>query len=76
MFFVYAISSRIRSYIYVGLTDNFDRRFLQHNNGYNKTTKPYRPFQVLIVESYPTRIEARVREKFLKTGQGKHSLKK
>lgn len=76
MFFVYAISSLGRNYIYVGLTDNVERRFAQHNNGYNRTTKPYAPFQVLLIESYPTRIQAREREKFLKTGQGKAWLKK
>lgn len=76
MFIVDAISSLTRSYIYVGLTDNFDRRFSQHNNGYNKTTKPYRPFEVLLVESFNTRTQARKREKFLKSGQGKVLLKK
>jgi putative endonuclease len=76
MFFVYAISSTARNYIYVGLTDDFDRRLHQHNMGYNKTTKPYRPFHVLLVESYPTRIKAREREKYLKTGQGKAFLKR
>ena len=30
-----------RNYIYVGITDNIERRFLQHNNGENKSTKAY-----------------------------------
>ncbi|HSI68873.1 MAG TPA: GIY-YIG nuclease family protein [Gillisia sp.] len=36
MFIVYAISSLSRNYIYVGLTDNLDRRLNQHNTGKNK----------------------------------------
>jgi putative endonuclease len=48
----------------------------QHNSGQNKTTKPYTPFQVLLVEEYSTRIEARVREKYLKGGSGKEFLKR
>ncbi|MFC0262909.1 GIY-YIG nuclease family protein [Fontibacter flavus] len=41
MFFVYAISSTVRKYIYVGLTSDIDERFHRHNSGYEKTTKPF-----------------------------------
>jgi putative endonuclease len=75
MFIVYAISSISRNYIYVGLTDNIERRLSEHNNGYNKTTKPYTPFRLIVTESFPTRIEARAREKYLKSGIGKEYLK-
>jgi len=75
VFYVYVLSSISRSYIYVGLTDNIDRRFVQHNTGRNKTTKPYKPFKIILVETYPTRIEARKREKYLKSGIGKEFLK-
>ncbi|HEY0742599.1 MAG TPA: GIY-YIG nuclease family protein [Chryseosolibacter sp.] len=74
MFYVYALSSLNRKYIYVGLTDNVDRRFSQHNNGLNKTTKPYRPFVLIYTECLPTRSLAREREKFLKSGVGKEFL--
>ncbi len=76
MYYVYAISSQTRNYIYVGLTDDVDRRFDEHNRGYNKTTKPYRPFGLILTENYKTRREARLREKFLKSGAGKEFLKK
>ena len=39
MYYVYATSSLERNYIYVGLKDNLERRFLEHNNGKNKITK-------------------------------------
>lgn len=70
MFFVYAINSITRNYIYVGLTNNLERRLREHNSGSNKTTKPYIPFELIITESFNTRIEARVREKYLKSGIG------
>ena len=76
MFFVYVISSKIRSYIYVGLTQNVDVRVSQHNHGKEKTTKPYQPFDLILVEHYSTRAEARKREKQLKSGSGKEWLKK
>ncbi|MGQ0829134.1 MAG: GIY-YIG nuclease family protein [Bacteroidota bacterium] len=75
MFEVYAIKSINRNYLYVGLTNNFDRRFKDHNQGYNRTTKPYTPFKLILKEKYPNRIQARKREKYLKSGIGKEYLK-
>ena len=75
VFFVYAIKSLNRNYIYVGLTDNIERRVNQHNSGRSKTTKPYLPFKLILTEQYPTRSAARVREKYLKSGIGKEYLK-
>ena len=76
MFYVYAISSSERNYIYVGLTNNIDRRFEEHNSGNNKTTRAYRPFRLILVEEFETRQLARDREKYLKSGVGKEYLKK
>jgi len=75
MYFVYAIKSQTRSYTYIGLTDNVERRLDQHNKGYNGTTKPYRPFKLFYNEQFETRIEARQREKYLKSGVGREYLK-
>ena len=75
MYYVYAIASSVRNYIYVGLTDNIERRIGQHNKGYNKTTKPYRPFVLIYHEVCSTRKEARAREKYFKSGIGKEFLK-
>jgi len=76
MYSVYALSSLVRNYIYVGLTSDIERRVLQHQAGREKTTKSYRPFRLTLVEGYPTRPEARTREKYLKSGVGKEWLKK
>ena len=74
--FVYVLSSLPRNYVYIGLTDNISRRFFQHQTGKNKTTAPYRPFSLVHTENFQTRIEARVREKYLKSGSGKEWIKK
>ncbi len=76
MYKVYAISSINRKYIYVGLTSNLKERLRRHNNGYEKTTKPYKPFNLIYTEEFKTRIEARQKEKYLKSGIGKEFLKK
>lgn len=75
MYFVYAIKSIIKTYIYVGLTNDLNRRVNQHNYGLNKTTKPYKPFELILCETYETRLQARKREKYLKSGIGKEYLK-
>lgn len=76
MYYTYALKSRIRNYIYVGITSNIKRRLFEHNSGKNKTTKPYAIFDLIFLEKYDTRPEARKREKYLKSGIGKEGLKK
>jgi len=44
MYKVYAFSNLNKNYIYVGVTSNIKNRLLRHNKGYEKTTKPYDPF--------------------------------
>ncbi len=76
MFFVYVLKSRSRKYIYVGLSDNVERRTSQHNAGKERTTRAYAPFECIHVEEFQTRVEARKREKYLKSGVGKEWLKR
>lgn len=75
MYFTYVISSLNKKYIYVGISNNVNRRLNEHNIGYNKTTKPYRPFEIILIEEFKTRKEARTMEKYLKSGCGKEFLK-
>jgi len=76
MYIVYAIKSQSRNYIYVGMTSNLEERLHRHNAGYERTTKPYRPFTLIYQEEVDTRMEARKREKYFKRGIGKDFLKK
>ena len=75
MYFVYAIYSERRNYLYVGITNDLSRRINEHNRGYNKTTKPYKPFRLIYSERCENRIEARKREKYYKSGVGKEFLR-
>lgn len=76
MYKVYAIKSKQRNYIYVGMTSNLEERIQRHNSGREKTTRAYRPFELIYSEDQPTREEARKREKYFKSGVGKEFLKK
>jgi putative endonuclease len=57
------------------MTNNINRRLAEHNNGENRSTKAYKPFVLIWKEQFKSRIEARAREKYLKSGIGKEFLK-
>jgi putative endonuclease len=75
MYRVYAIKSIHRNYIYVGMTSNIENRLYRHNKGYEKTTRPYAPFELIYSEKCQSRLEARKREKYFKSGVGKEFLR-
>jgi putative endonuclease len=75
MYTVYAIKSETDGRIYVGLTSDLLRRLKEHNSGMVFSTKGYRPWRLLYQEQCPTRIEARILEKKLKSGYGREFLK-
>ena len=74
MIFVYVIKNQKNKFRYVGITDNLERRLLDHNSGKNDSTSFYKPFDLIYTEKYQDYKEARNREKFLKSGQGRKFL--
>jgi putative endonuclease len=75
MYIVYALQSLKDERIYVGLTSNLEQRLNYYNSGKVFSTQGYRPWKLFFTEEYKTRIEARNREKQLKSGYGKEFLK-
>ena len=75
MHYVYIITSEIKTYTYVGMTQNLEDRINRHNLGHERTTKPYAPFKLVYQEKFKTRIEARKREKYFKSGIGREKIK-
>lgn len=71
-FYVYLLQSIKDNDYYIGQTDNIQRRFDQHNNGYSKSTKTRRPFKLIGFEEFSSQNEARWMEYSLKN----HSDKK
>ena len=74
--YVYVLRSLSRDYLYVGSTDDLDRRFAEHNSGLVQSTKAFRPFKIDAYIAVSTEIKARELEKYFKTGSGKAILKK
>jgi putative endonuclease len=73
---VYAIKSINHNYIYVGLTNNIQKRLKQHNSNQQRSTKAYSPYELIYSIQCKDRKSARVIEKKLKSGYGKEYLKK
>lgn len=71
---LYVIKNAERSYRYVGITKDLERRLVQHARGHTKSTKGRGPFRVILTEQFPNHILARKREKFLKSGVGRMFL--
>jgi putative endonuclease len=61
---------------YVGITNNLERRLLEHKNGTSHSGRLIGPFRLLHTEFFQTYVAAREREKFLKSGQGREWLKR
>ena len=74
MTYIYVIKSTGKNFRYIGITNNIKRRFREHNHGKNKSTAFYKPFDLMLKEEYKDYKEARIREKFLKSGQGRKLL--
>ena len=75
MFYVYILKSEVDSRFYKGLTSNLERRIKEHNFEKNKSTKAYLPWRLAYFEEFDNRIDARKREKYFKSGQGRDYIK-
>lgn len=71
---VYALQCSDGS-IYIGMTNNLNRRIKEHQAAQVSWTKSRLPIRLIHQETLMTRIDARKREKYLKSGWGKQWLK-
>ncbi|MBA4312677.1 MAG: endonuclease [Chlorobiaceae bacterium] len=73
---VYVIWSEKLKKRYIGSTEDVDKRLNQHNSGKTPFTSRGIPWNKIHVEKYSSIIEARARERFLKSGKGREWLDK
>jgi len=76
MFYIYALISQLNSHLYIGQTNNIERRMKQHNSGKVLSTKAFIPYKMIYLEEFKERNSAVLREKKLKTAWGRKFLKK
>ncbi len=75
MFYVYVLKSTIDKRLYIGKSEDLKQRFKLHNDGKVKSTKPYRPWELIYYEAYRNKRDISNREKQLKMHKAKEDLK-
>jgi len=75
MFFAYILKSEKDSTYYYGSTEDILKRVQYHNSGKVRYTKGHTPYKLHYFESFKTRSEAMLREKFFKSIKGYNWLK-
>lgn len=66
MYYVYVLKSHKNEELYIGYTNDLKRRFVEHNEGKNISTKYKTPFKLVYYEAYQSQSDAKYREKQLK----------
>lgn len=66
-YYCYILSNKNRTVLYIGYTDNLERRLNQHKRGNGALyTKKYNVVELVFFEEYEEKSEAKKREKQLK----------
>lgn len=73
-FFVYVLESLKDHQRYIGYTNNLKNRLKEHEDGKNFSTKPRLPLKLIYFEGCLDETDARRRERYLKTTQGRRFL--
>ena len=75
MYYVYVLRSLKDGRLYKGMTQDVEKRLNQHNQGENRSTKGFAPWELVLTKSFDSREKARDYEKYLKSGSGREFLK-
>lgn len=75
MAFVYILLNKKLGKTYTGSTIDLARRLEEHNSGSSCYSKKYTPWDLFYKEEFPTLLEARKREKYLKSCAGRKFVK-
>ena len=76
MYYVYIIESKKEKELYIGYTSNLQKRIKEHNSGKSKSTKRYMPWKLIYYEACLNENDAKRRERYLKTSQGRRMIKR
>lgn len=73
-YYVYILYNHLENFIYIGYSEDLKQRVASHNNGENKSTKPYIPLDIIHYEAYRNIKDAKRRELYLKSNKGRTTI--
>ncbi|HLC45169.1 MAG: excinuclease ABC subunit C [Candidatus Doudnabacteria bacterium RIFCSPHIGHO2_01_FULL_50_11] len=73
-FYTYVLQSKKDDQKYIGLSSNLKQRLEEHKQGKSLATKFRLPFELIYFEACLNKTDAKRREKYLKTTQGRRFL--
>jgi len=76
MWYVYVLRSSVDNALYVGSTNDVERRLMEHNAGRVESTRPRAPLHLEAYFAVRDKAKAIELEQYLKTGSGKAVLLK
>ncbi len=75
-FYVYILRSKKFDELYIGFTCDLKKRVEEHNRGMNTATKRYMPWELIYYEACIHEDDAKRREGYFKTSQGRRLLRR
>lgn len=73
-YYVYVLYNKLKNFIYIGYSEDLKTRVRDHNKGFSKSTKSYKPLELIHYEAYRNMKDAKRREEYLKTNRGRTTL--
>jgi putative endonuclease len=72
---VYILLNISKTRTYTGVAADVEERLKEHNDGKVISSRPYRPYEAIYIETYSTLKEARQKERFYKSTTGRRRLR-
>jgi len=76
MYIAYILQNKLTKKYYIGSTNNIIRRLSEHNRGQTKSTKRKGEWIIVYKEVHGTNIEAKRRERMIKSYKGGNAFKR
>lgn len=73
-YYVYVLRNLTKKFIYVGYSEDVKSRLETHNDKHVASTKAYVPLELIHYEAYKNMVDAKRRERYLKSNKGKTTL--
>ena len=75
MYYTYVLLSENDQKLYIGFTNELEKRLIEHQDGLVASTAHRRPLELIYYEACVHKIDAMKREKYFKSGFGRRFLK-